>query len=75
MYDNYAIAWKPPPAHRAGSRTAQEQAAAVAAAARELVPWLATAARVALGSTQWGRTADFCAHSLCSVAPWRERFL
>ena len=56
------------------ARTALEQAAAVAAAARELVPWLATAARVALGSTQWGRTADFCAHSLCSVAPWRERF-
>ena len=57
-----------------GGCTAREQAAVVAAAARELVPWLATAARVALGSTQWGRTADFCAHSLCSVAPWRERF-
>ena len=59
----------------AGGRTAREQAAAMAAAASELVPWLAAAARVALGSTQWGRTADFCARSLCSVAPWRARFL
>ena len=68
MYDNYAIAWKPPPAAAARPTARREQAAAVAAAARELVPWLAAAALVALGSTQTFALTRY------ALAPWRERF-
>ena len=69
MYDNYAIAWKPPPAAAARRMARWEQAASVAAAARELVPWLAAAALVALGST-----LQTFALTRYALAPWRERF-
>ena len=53
----------------AGRTARPEQAASVAAAARELVPWLAAAALVALGST-----LQTFALTRYALAPWRERF-